>query len=417
MPLPDFGAIRKGFTNTFGGGTPAPDPNANVDWNYLNGGQGNPGTPHGNTTWTPYVGTQPDTQNAQPDWGPWEATGGAVDLQHGGVPPGAGAPAAPSAPATAGAPAAPAVTGAGGPNDLSQPGAAETNDRSGFSKSTLASGWAQSQLPGLQQPGQFEQFWNSVAGKFNGTPATQNLSNQAFGDWEKNRPDIAKDPGLEAYYKDAEARATDAVNRQAAATGGYGSSSMLNGVNSAIGTMEADRAKNEAQYQLQRDAEIRNQSTLSGSLAQSGDASSRGNMDAVRNWLATGGNLAAGAQDAGLSRVQTGGQVAGVADTGDTSRMTAGQSAAGSAENAQLQRVGQLLSAAMGGYNATSGMAGGTYDNMFGNDQNSFTQQFGAPVAAAGASNSNQTQVSNQQTGLAQLLMQLLHDDKTPGAK
>ena len=364
-------------------------------------------------------------QNAAGALGPTQATTNAfTDLANGlignaqGVVNGATAALAPPNPPPAAAlPPLGSIPDPGqDPNNLAVPGAAEGAEKNpAFSTPGLGPAWAAANLPGLQQPGVFENFWNGISGAFNANPNTTNQAEAAYQDYLKNRPNIQNDPNLGAYYSDAEKRATDTLNAQAASRGNYGSSVALGEVGKAIGGLEADRAQKEAAYQLQKDAEQRQWQALGGTLGSSSDVSNQRNIDAVRQWLSTGGTLAGAAQDAGLSRIMGGGQLANLADTQKLQQAVAQVQASNISEQDKNARIQELYNMAMGPYQALSTMAGNTYQNMIGNDIPLFGEQVGAPVAAAGQAANAQTQVQAQDIGLAQLIANFLKGQGNTG--
>lgn len=295
-------------------------------------------------------------------------------------------------------------------NNLAIPGAAENvQNNPAFTAPSLAHDNAVANLPGMQQPGVFENFWNGISGRFNSDPNTTNRAEEAYQDYLKNRPNIANDPNLGGYYKDAEARATDTLNSQAASRGAYGSSVALGEVGKAVGGLEADRAKNEAAYQLQKDAEQRAWAGLGGTLGTGSDVSNQKNLDAVRQWIQTGGTLSGAAQDSGLSRILGGQQIATSGDTAQLQQAVAEVQASNISEQDKNQRIQELYSMAMGPYQALSGMAGETYGGMTSGDVPLYEGQIGAPVAAAGQAANAQTQQQAQDIALAKILANFLH--------
>jgi len=102
---------------------------------------------------------------------------------------------------------------------------------------------------------------------------------------------LPENPGLGTYYDDAERRAGNKLNTAAAARGSYGSSYALGGTADMLAGMEADRAKHEADYALQRDAAQRGWAGTLGGIANSADSTD------VNRW--NSGFNAAGASDAG----------------------------------------------------------------------------------------------------------------------
>lgn len=149
----------------------------------------------------------------------------------------------------------------------------------------------------IRQPGALEQAWGQQGGQYaqptmsHGVDANI-LSN--YGDGSR----LPQDPGLGTYYGDAETRANNALKSQGAATGTYGSSYGAQQQANMYSGMEADRAKNEAQYNLARSADQRNWATALSGIAGSADS-------ADLNKLNSGFNTAGGVENAQNNRFQT----------------------------------------------------------------------------------------------------------------
>lgn len=137
----------------------------------------------------------------------------------------------------------------------------------------------------FQGPGQGEQFWNQVQGNFN--KAGQDLS-----------------PQFNAYYDLAAKNAASSANNQAAARGVYGSSQALNGVNSAVNDVEAQRAKASTDFMFQNAANQRSALGQYGDLAfgAQGMTNNRNAMD--QNALNSAYAAAGQAQNQRGNRIQ-----------------------------------------------------------------------------------------------------------------
>jgi hypothetical protein len=206
------------------------------------------------------------------------------------------------------------------------------------------------------QPSQVGQYWNSVAGNAN----TPTQSAGAYQQYQQSQP-----ADMSGYYNRAEDRATGRVNDQMAARGMYGSSYGAGQATTAITDLEAQRAKDEAGYGLQR-AQV-------------------------------GGQLAGQADQTGLSKTLGYGQLAGGADAARISGASAGMSAAGMAQGARRQRTQDAFDNIWRPSAAIAGMTGDAYHDVAATDQGGFEAQqalaLGIPTAAQAQSDREQSAV------------------------
>ncbi len=259
-----------------------------------------------------------------------------------------------AAPAAAPAPAAPAA-----PAPV-QPGLKPPTPMTGdlaLNKKMEGENYFAEHAKDFTDPGQAGQFTKDAIAK-GGTPTTNN-ANEAWGMWKNMSP-----ADMSSYYANAGRQGTEALNKSMAAKGAYGSSAANDQQSEMLGNLAADRAKNEAQYGLQRMG-------LGGQLASASDQSSIAGSANDRAWTLGLGGLAQGA------------------DAGRLAGLTAGQNAANSAENAGINRIGGLFNATMGLGNATSGVIGGANRDIFNNDKDLFGSGVAAGVApySEGAAN------------------------------
>lgn len=164
------------------------------------------------------------------------------------------------------------------------------------------------------------------------TQNTQNFYNQ----YMQNMPTVNSDPGFGTYYDHAKDRAAESINQTMAARGSYGSSAANDQISRAYSDLEADRAKNEANYNLQRLGEERQWQNLGGNLAGQADQGSLARNKNEQDWTSLLGNLGLDSSRLGLSRTNAG-QDAANAASAEKSRV--GQEAFGN----QLQ-LGDRLS-------------------------------------------------------------------------
>lgn len=173
--------------------------------------------------------------------------------------------------------------------------------------------------PGLQQgqagdvgyngnaPGMGESYAGSALGYYgagNIPGVTQNAQN-AYSQWQQNAGP-APDADMSRYYDNASQKQANAINRQMAARGSYGSSNAIGNLSQAETDLRAQQARDEAQYGLQRAQYGLSRAGLAGSLAQGADAASLNASNNERAWMQGLGDLAFQGQNAGLTRYQQG---------------------------------------------------------------------------------------------------------------
>jgi hypothetical protein len=200
---------------------------------------------------------------------------------------------------------------------------------------------------------------------------------------------------MSAYYNRAQETGSAQIDKAAAARGMYGSTAALDQQRQLSADLGGQRARDEAQYGLQR-AGL--QDNIMGGAAARADQSGLGAYGAQLNAaqasdqgllgrLGLGGNLAGGADQAGLSSYLGQFGVQQGADQGAISRFNAGmggaqasdsslQSRLGllgqgaqSADAGRTGRIGMAHDALAGITGATGQMLGGAYTDMFATDQ------------------------------------------------
>lgn len=134
----------------------------------------------------------------------------------------------------------------------------------------------------MTQPGQNEQWWATHGSQFDQTPLETQLARDTLAKYG-NGTQLPASPDLGTYYDDAERRAQEKLDQTMAARGSYGSSYAADQNSDMYAQMEADRAKNEAQYNLQRDQAQRGWLQTLGGLAQGGDNGTLSFLNAASN--------------------------------------------------------------------------------------------------------------------------------------
>jgi hypothetical protein len=171
-------------------------------------------------------------------------------------------------------------------------------------------------------PGQGETgAYGTVQSHANGNiPQGTNNSQEWFNQYKNNMPGIASDPGFGAYYDNAKTRAAESIDQAAAARGNYGSSAAIDQNARAFSDLEADRAKNEANYNLARLGEQRNWQSLGGQMAGAADANTLANSRDQQGWESFLSSLGLQADQLGLQRTNAGADAAGAAQSAERNR-------------------------------------------------------------------------------------------------
>lgn len=197
------------------------------------------------------------------------------------------------------------------------------------------------------QPSQSGAVSNMASAQLGGPSMSEGFSKQVAERYPNGMP--ALDADMSKYYENAKRRAAEGIDQQMAARGLYASSAATDRIGEAFTDLEAQRAKDEASYGLQR-----NQAELGW---QTGLSSIMGNADQAKN-----------------SRLGTMGGLASAADSARLGGLSAGMDAAHTAQGDQRQRGEDAFSRQYLLDSTMSGMAGGAYDSMIANDQNLLDQ-------------------------------------------
>lgn len=152
------------------------------------------------------------------------------------------------------------------------------------------------------------------------------------------------DADFDKYYDRSEQNATQKLNDQLSARGTYGSSVGLGQIGSMLADMEGNRARDKAQYGLQRSADDRGWTETQGGLASSADTSG------LNQWAVAGGAEAKASSEA-------------------NDRWGMAMSAADQAQGAQRTRGQDFFNNNLSMGNALSGTAGSSYDAALAQDQ------------------------------------------------
>jgi hypothetical protein len=242
-------------------------------------------------------------------------------------------------------------------------------------------------------PGQGQQHWDAVSGKFNeiGQYNQPNLAAESYQRTVDNLPGSIQ-PTFDAAFDRARDKSVGAANSQAAGRGAYGSSAALNGVNSVITDIEAARANRHGDFALQDSANQRSWLDSAANQGRSADLSGLGiaghnlqgvkdfsdmafnaeNADLARDKFAS--ETAFGVQNAELGRIGTGIQGATNIDSNWLNRINSGQNAAGAAQGARQTRIDNLADHNRNQQNDIVNFLRQQYGDMFEGDEAAFQQ-------------------------------------------
>jgi len=191
----------------------------------------------------------------------------------------------------------------------------------------------------FSDPTKTNQFWNQTGSRLSGMTGGQNDSSSYYQQHMANRPDISKEPGLDAYYNTAIERSLEDQQRASAARGQYGSTTAQDMEGRRIAELRGEQANREADYNLARLAEQRSWEGLGGDLANQ-------SQDARRSWVDTLGGLSQGADTANTSRALSQSNIAQGADASDLAKMLGVSNITSTADAANLAKVlGQTTAA------------------------------------------------------------------------
>lgn len=234
----------------------------------------------------------------------------------------------------------PGVEGA----NLYQQGAGEEQwdaTKGAYSAPGAASQWWGANQGAYGAPGSGEQFAAQQTAKYaGGTPQVTQNSATAYNASLGAQPNLSAN--MDPYYENAKRRSAEEINSQMAARGMMGGTPGMDRVAESFTDLNAQQARDEAQYGLQRSADMRGWSGLQGQLAGQADQTSALKSQDERSWMSGLGDLAMSGQNAWLGRMGQAGQLAGQADQADLSRLNSGMNAAMGAQNAQAGRANQL---------------------------------------------------------------------------
>lgn len=265
-------------------------------------------------------------------------------------------------------------------------------------------------------PGQGQQYWNKVQGSFNekGNYNDPNLAAESYQRTVQNLPGSIQ-PTFDAAFDRARDKSVGAANQQASARGSYGSSAALNGVNSVITDIEAQRANRAGDFALQDSANQRQWLDSAANQGRSADLSSLGafganlsgmqqfgdmafraeGADLARDQFASG--VANGIQDSAQGRIGTGIDYAMGIDNAELNRINSGFNASGAAQGYRDNRIQGGLDNTRNFQNDMTGFLSDQFNNVFGGDQEAF-QQWMDSVMGVTQNNKNDAERGQERT-------------------
>lgn len=201
-----------------------------------------------------------------------------------------------------------------------------------------AEGYYGAAAPFYGQQGFGDQWWNKNQGEFGQPGAAENYQ-QKFQDKSEGLS-----ANLDPYYDRAKERAFADIDKSFGARGMFGSSAATGQIGQTAADLEAQKARDEANYGLSRAAE-------------------------QRAWQGLGGNLAGQAQQGELARLMGAGGLAQGFDANALNRVNSGMNAAMGAQDARRQRVQDMFGNVSAPGMALFGMQGQYLPQMIQNDQ------------------------------------------------
>jgi hypothetical protein len=270
--------------------------------------------------------------------------------------------------------------------DQSMPGVAEQNwdQNQDMWYNSPQLDWASEQLKGFQDPmygesfnkdnmgafsapGQGQQHWDAVSGKFNeiGQYNNPNLAAESYQRTVQNLPGSIQ-PTFDAAFDRARDKSVGAANQQASARGAYGSSAALNGVNSVITDIEAQRANRHGDFALQDSANQRNWLDSAANQGRSADLSGLGiaghNLKGVKDFS----DMAFDAEEAGLNQNKFLSETAFGIQNAEAERIGAGIDGALAIDTNELNRTNSGFDASVGAQDSRDKRLQGMVDNVSG---------------------------------------------------
>ncbi len=214
------------------------------------------------------------------------------------------------------------------------------------------------QITRLGTPGMNETYSTGQLAQNSSMTGADNTANKYYETFMENRPQVGYEAGLDPYYDLAKERSLEEVDRFGASRGVYGSSHALNMGQRSLADLNADQARNEADYKLRALGEERAWQGLGGQLADRAQG-------ARREWSTALGGIAESGQNSMLGREELGQGSAGLMDQLAQGRVGLGSEVASRADDSWIKRLGGSAEAALAGQEAGDARFQRTFDNEF----------------------------------------------------
>jgi hypothetical protein len=262
-----------------------------------------------------------------------------------------------------------------------------------FGNEGFGENYNKQQMGSYGSPGEGQQYWDGISGKFNeiGKYQQPNLAAESYNRTVQNLPGSIQ-PTFDSAFDRARDKSVGAANSQASSRGAYGSSAALNGVNSVISDIEAARASKHSDFALQDSANQRNWLDSAANQGRSADLSSLGAFGANLNGMQAFGDMAFrsegadlardkfasdtafGVQDAEQGRLGMGIESALGLDSAALNRLNSGHNVASDAQGHRDSRIQGALDNTRGFQNDMTGFLSNQFENVFQGDQDAFMQ-------------------------------------------
>lgn len=182
-------------------------------------------------------------------------------------------------------------------------------------------------------------------------------------------PNIAQSANLGDYYEAAKKRLAANINDASAARGTWGASTTTNQLNQGMADLEAQRAKEEADYALKALAERRSWEGMKNEVAASADESALGRYLGETTRASTMGELGLSADEAERQRWLDWMSATGGVESTRAGSMVAEEAAAARAQQAAQDRFKTLLAMDTGLADSIDAIYGQGFSDMMANDQ------------------------------------------------
>lgn len=300
------------------------------------------------------------------------------------------------------------------PNAWGQPGALETAwDQHGgnyWQTPNSVNFWNGSQNA-INNPGMAETYAQGAATRYaGGTPGVSNALGDYYSGFGSRRPELSAN--LDPFYDNAERRAGEKLRAELAAKGMYSSSGADDQTREMLTNFEAQKAKDEAQYGIERSNALLGWETQGGTEARGVDEMSNTRSQNERDWMTALSNATTAGQAAENTRLTTGGTLSQNADNAWLSALNGGFNAADRTQAATNAREDDAWTRQFDLAKALAGIYGGYGDTTISSDKE--TMDDATKLATGEGLNAVNQGYRNQEQG-RQNIMDILNLSKLFG--